>query len=421
MITQNTYPDFFEEKKDEEKINITQKTKEPNFIEDLIKFDSVKNTNIENQDKRSLYSVICSVFLGLALIASGWAIINLNLWFIPLFIILFVLFVISNLISFLFKNSRNQIWYHLLGIGIPYFILMIATGTILTGTAWIAGILILFLIFISFLELENALNLNRIFRFKAVTYQSKKLLILSAIVLTTMGSFMSIYSQGGAKYIENTIGKNEIYKALFDPSIRTALFGRAIINERILKSIDGSATTTGNPLTLQDFLMLKIENSSITKNLYYENFADFSYCKASPIQADEECKTKLTDYAKLTLATTALNEYGIDINKGEIKLSSPMTKDNIKYVIKKSYSHNIEEFIGAKNSATNPLKIYSILGKNEGIALFISMFLFIGLLLTYLFYNILITIFSNIIFNILKKKGFVKLISTQAQVEYLEI
>ncbi|MGL4757995.1 MAG: hypothetical protein ACRCXZ_01555 [Patescibacteria group bacterium] len=425
MISQNTFPDYFEDKKEETVVVATpEKTKEKITVEDLLKINSEKLKLEHFSDKRTVYMLGLSVVSGLLLILSGWLLINLNLWFIPLFILLFVLFVCSNIFSFLFKTNRNLIWLHLIGIGGPYFLLMIFTGSILTGTAWIGGILLLFLVFISFLELENSLNVNRIFKFKLVTSQAKKLLILAGILLTTMGAFMAIYSRSGAGFVEDTINKNEIYKTLFDPANKTAIFGRLIINEKVLKSVDGSATSNGQPLTYKDYLLERLSTSSAAiRSEFYSTFADKYTCKEGPTQTDSKCKEFLDKYTNDTLALKSINEFGIDTSSekpGSLKLTSPMNKENVKIVIKKAYSHNIQEFVSSKNSATNPLKIYSILGKNEGVSLFISMFLFLGLLLTYFLYNILISFISNLAFNHFRKKGLIKISTATAQVEFLE-
>ncbi len=417
MLNQNTFPDFFEEKVT---TSVEPKTDDKVKLEDIIKLNNQRIDLLENHDKKSMISIVTSCVSGFLLLISGWLIINLQLWAIPFFLIVFVLFVSSNIFSFIFKTSRNIIWVHLLGIGIPYFIIALFTGSILTGSAWLAGILILFLIFIAFLEMENSLILNRVFIFKSVIYQTKKLLILSGFLLVTFGAYMGINAQGGPQYIENTIDKPQIYKSLFDPSVRTALLGRAIINERLLKAVDGTITEDKKPLTFQDFLMLKTESSSISRQTYYDNFADKTYCKASPTQSDDICKDKLNEYAKLTLANLAKSEFGVDTASSTVKLTTPMTKDTIKTIIKRAYAHNLEDFINSKSSATNPLKIYSILGKNEGISLFISTILFLILLATFTFYNLITSLTSWLIFKKLKKDGYLTVKTSQADVEYLE-
>jgi hypothetical protein len=423
MLTQNTFPDFFDESTApiptaEVKTVTPDETKNTQF-QNLIQAQS-KKLNLEKiTNKKNFTALVISCVTAFLLIISGIMLVNLQLWFIPFFFVIFVTFTTSTIFTYLLQASRNVIWLSLIGIGVPFLIISIITSSVFTGSTWLALILILFLLFIAFLETENALTLNRVFIFKNVIYQPKKLIILTGFMLITFGSFMGINFVGGPKYIENTIGNTMVYKTLFDPSQKTALFGKAVISEKLLKLVDGSTTADKNPLTYQDFLQIKVEDSTKTKVAYYEAFAEKTYCKESATQADDACKEKLAEYAKLTLGEKSKNEYGVDVVNGTLKLTSPMTKENIRTIIQKSYSNSLNNFINSSSSATNPLKVYSILGKKEGVSLFISTIIFAILLLTFIIFNLLATLTSWFVYRQLKKRKYLTIDTVTEQVEVL--
>jgi hypothetical protein len=418
MLTQNTYPDYFDKEELTSPIEDTSPKDNPKKIEDWMQLQS-KRIDLEKlKGSKNLIALTISAISSLLLVISGMLLINLQFWFIPFFIIIFAIFVVSTIFTFLFISSRNIIWIHLLSIGVPFLLVALFTSSLFNGSVFLAIILILFLLFIAFLETENSLALNRVFIFKQVIYQPKKLLILTAFLLTTMGAFMGINTVGGPKFIENTIGRKEIFASFFDPSSRTALLGRALINEKILKQIDGSTSLEKKPLTYQDFLILKLEDSTQAKRAFYETFAEKTYCKEIAIQTDEVCKQKLAQYYQLALATKSLEENGIDVNDPtQVALNSPMTKDNIKKVIQKTYATNLKNFISSSSSATNPLKIYSILGKSEGVSLFIATILFLLLLILFVLFNIIATLVSWGTYKFLMKKKVVSLDIVDDKVE----
>jgi hypothetical protein len=424
MLTQNTFPDFFDEST-APVTNVPAKTVTPdeqknNQFQDLIQAQS-KKINLEKlTNKKNFTALVISCISAFLLVVSGILLVNLQLWFIPLFFIIFAAFTTSTIFTYLLQASRNVIWLSLIGVGVPFLALALITSSLLTGSTWIALILILFLLFIAFLETENALTLNRVFIFKNVIYQPKKLIIMTSFLLITFGAFMGINFSGGPKYIENTIGNGIVYPRLFDPTQRTALFGKAIISEKILKLVDGSTTADQNPLTYQDFLQIKVEDSTKTKVAYYEAFAEKTYCKESSVQTDDACKEKLAEFAKLTLGEKSKNEYGVDVINGPVKLNTPMTKDTIKTIIQKSYSNSLNNFINSSSSATNPLKVYSILGKKEGVSLFIATIIFALLLLTFILFNLIATLVSWFTYKRLKAGKYLSLETVTEQVEVLK-
>jgi hypothetical protein len=416
MLTQNTYPDFFDEEQTTQ--NETKIEAKTNTYEELIKLQSnrIDIEKIKNNKGMVAFSISCiSSFL---LLISGVLIVNLQLWFIPFFLIIFCIFVSSTIFTYLFKSSRNIIWIHLAGITIPFLVTALFTSSLFTGSILISCILIAFLLFIAFLETENAIVLNRVFIFKNLIYQPKKLIILTSFLLITFGAFMGINSVGGPKFIENTIGNSQVYNTLFDPSMRTALFGRAIISEKVQKQVDGTAAIDKKPLTYLDFLSLKLEDSTKAKTIFYESFAEKTYCKEAQVQTDESCKAKLEEFAKLTLAVKSKEDYGIDVNNPkDIPLTAPMTKDNIKRIIQKTYANNLANFLNSSSSATNPLKIYSILGKSEGVSLFIATIIFALLLITFTLFNLLATLTSWLSYRYLKKHNYLSIDTVDDQVE----
>jgi hypothetical protein len=424
MLTQNTFPDFFDESTAPIATTpakaITTDEQSNNQFQDLIQAQS-KKINLEKlTNKKNFTTLVISCVTAFLLVISGIMLVNLQLWFIPLFFVIFAAFTTSTLFTYLLQASRNVIWLSLFGVGVPFLVIALFTSSILTGSTWIALILILFLLFIAFLETENALTLNRVFIFKNVIYQPKKLIILTSFLLITFGAFMGINFSGGPKYIENTIGNNLVYSRLFDPTQKTALFGKAVISEKILKLVDGSTTADKLPLSYQDFLQLKVEDSTKTKVAYYEAFAEKTYCKESSNQTDDACKEKLAEFAKLTLGEKSKNEYGVDVVNGTVNLNTPMTKETIKIIIQKSYSNSLNNFINSSSSATNPLKVYSILGKKEGVSLFIATIIFTLLLLTFILFNLLATLVSWFTYKQLKSKKYLSLETVTEQVEVLK-
>ena len=423
MLTQNTFPDFFDEStapiKPVEPTPESIDEKQNSQFKNLIQAQSNKLNLEKLTNKKNFIALVLSCVTAFLLIISGIMLVNLQLWFIPLFFIIFVTFTTSTIFTYLLQASRNVIWLSLFGIGVPFMVISLITSSLFTGSTWIALILILFLLFIAFLETENALSLNRIFIFKNVIYQPKKLIILTGFLLVTFGSFMGINFVGGPKYIENTIGNPLVFKSLFDPTQRTALFGRAIISEKNLKLVDGSTTEDKAPLLFKDFLLIKVEDSTKAKSAYYETFAEKTYCKESSVQATQECKDKLVEYAKVTLGEKSKNEFGVDTINGPIKLDSPMNSATIKTIIQKSYSNSLDKFINSSSSATNPLKVYSILGKKEGVSLFIATIIFALLLLTFIIFNLLSTLTSWAVFRHLKKHKYLSLETVTDQVEVL--
>ncbi len=423
MLTQNTFPDFFDESTapipTSEVKTVTPEEQTNNQFQNLIQAQS-KKLNLEKlTNTKNFTALLISCITAFLLIVSGIMLVNLQLWFIPFFFLIFVTFTTSTIFTYLLQASRNIIWLSLVGIGVPFLIISLITSSLFTGSTWLALILILFLLFIAFLETENAITLNRIFLFKNVIYQPKKLIILTAFMLITFGSFMGINFVGGPKYIENTIGNPMVFKTLFDPSQKTALFGKAVISEKVLKLVDGSTTVDKIALSYQDFLNIKVEDSTKTKTAYYEAFAEKTYCKESATQTDEACKEKLGEYARLTLGEKSKNEYGVDVINGPIKLISPMSKENIKTIIQKSYSNSLNNFINSSSSATNPLKVYSILGKKEGVSLFISTIIFAILLVSFILFNLLATLTSWFVYRQLKNRKYITIDTVTEQVEVL--
>jgi hypothetical protein len=415
MLDQNTYPDFFEEKEE-----IAQAPKASSKIDELLKYKSVLENHDLLKSNKNLIALATSCICSFLLLISGGQLINLNLWFIPLFFIFFGVFVTSTIFTYLLKINRNIIWIHLLGILVPYLLIAIFTRSLLTGSTWLAMILIGFLLFIAFLETENALALNRLFMFNSVIYQPKKLIILTACILTTFGAFMSINSSGGAQYIENTVSSPLLYNVLFNPNSKTAVLGKAVINQRIQTSIS-QANAVGKPLTYQDFLNIKLDDSTKAKSSFYETFAQQTYCKESAAQTDDTCKTKLEEYSKLAFANKSKEEYGVDVASpsSTVKLDSPINDATMKFIIKKSYANSLSSFINSTSSATNPLKIYSILGKSEGVSLFISTVLFVILLLSFVFLNLVSTLFSWLTFRYLKKNNIISITTAKEEIEQL--
>jgi hypothetical protein len=416
MLDQNTYPDFFEEKEE-----ITQGPKQTSKIDELLKYKSVLENSEVLKSSKNLIALVVSCISSFLLLISGGQLINLNLWFIPLFFIFLGVFVTSTIFTYLLKINRNIIWIHLLGILLPYLLIAIFTRSLLTGSTWLAMILIGFLLFIAFLETENALALNRLFIFNSVIYQPKKLIILTACILTTFGAFMSINSSGGPQYIENTVSSPLLYNLLFNPNSKTAVLGKAVVNQRIQTSIS-QANAIGKPLSFQDFLNIKLDDSTKAKSAFYETFAQQTYCKESATQTDESCKTKLEEYSKLAFANKSKEEYGVDVVSptSTVKLDSPMNDATMKFIIKKSYANNLNSFINSSSSATNPLKIYSILGKSEGVSLFISTVLFVILLFSFFLFNLISTLFSWLTFKYLRKKNIVSISTLKEEIEVLE-
>ena len=423
MSNQNTYPDYFSDPNQEANTNDrkTTENKKSNF-QKILDYKNNLDHNQHIKDNKNKIALAISCISSLLLLISGMQIILLNFWFVIVFYFALALFVTSSIFTYLFKTSRNVIWIQLLGILLPYLIFAVFSNSAFTGSVWLALILIIFLLFIAFLETENAVALNRIFIFKNVIHQPKKLLILSACVITTFGCFMGINSLGGPSYIESVVNDPIIYKNLFDPSAKTAILGKVIISEKTLKEIDGSTNVEKKPLTYQDFLMLKVEDSTKEKLSFYQTFAEKTYCNESANQGtDEVCKQKLADYSRLVLTNKSKIDYGVDIIEGsQIQLESKMTKENIKAIIKKSYAHNLSSFINSSSSATNPLKIFSLLGKSEGIALFISTLVFLVLLATFAILNIVVTIFSSLVYQYLKVAKIVKIAIIKDEVEILE-
>jgi hypothetical protein len=92
MLNQNTYPDFFDEKVSNETENKIEKKDQ---LEDLLKLNNQRMNLLENQDKKSLISIVLLVSLWLAFNKFkflGYSVLSFIFHFVCLFKFIFIYF-----------------------------------------------------------------------------------------------------------------------------------------------------------------------------------------------------------------------------------------------------------------------------------------------------------------------------------------
>jgi hypothetical protein len=423
---QVTYPENLETTSEQASSQSTNQTpfetvSRRSKIEEMMKFKNQSDRLDDLRANKNFISLIINIISSLILIFIGSLYTSLN--FIPailLTIIFIPVFVISALYVAILKTSRNIIWFQMLGTIVSILLYAIFSSSLFSATLWISIFLIAFLVFVSFMETENYIKLNRIFIFNMVTAQGRKLLILSALLLISLGSFLSINKLGGREFIQTTIKTPSVYNQMFDPAKRGSVFSQLFLtNKEYLNLV---AIDTNNSKTYYDLLLIKIQASTKDAQIFFDKFiAENPSCKPLVKQESVECSTAFTEFAKKDLVIYSKTEYAINPvdEKSEIKLDTKLTPANVKFLIINFLGNYYSSSFEKDYKTTNPNIVFTILGKRDAISLFLSLILFCILLLTIIPLNILSSLIAKLIFNRLKKTKVISLNIVKDEIEVL--
>jgi hypothetical protein len=429
-----TYPDSFnsnlkiEETKtlEQESQYVSYKDKkleEKKSIQDLLNFRNKVDKLEDMRSNKNFIALIINIVSTFGLLFTGGFYTGLNFFFaIFLTLILIPSFVISGIYISILKTSRNVIWFQLIGVIFTMLLFALFSGSLFSVTLWVSLLLTCFLIFVAFLEIETATRLNRVFIFNAVTYQGKKLLIFSAILIVTIGAFLSVNRVGGREYIEKTLALDTVYPKIVDPNKKG--IGQQVITSLVYAELV-------NPLdpdksgTFYDFLLKKINDSGTSTKSKKEFFDTFVLqnpsCKSLVEQTNKDCKDTFLVYGKKYLPAFSKDELGINPSdeKSFVTLETKLTPAIVKKIIITSFGSYYSNSFEKELKQQNPNRIYTILGKRDALSLLISLVLFAILFILSIPLNIIISIASSLIFKALKKSRFLSVNIIKEDVEIL--
>lgn len=419
-----TYPNHYDDLTYTTNSNGSKTDKGGEFVSEIFKIKKDFEQKVVQNNRKSFYALCVNIFSTLCLVIAGKLLISFNIFGVLLLFIAVPMFVISSLYIPILKSFRNIIWYQLCFIGFILAFFSLISSTVFSGSFWVASILLIFLIFVAFLEVENAMILNRIFQFNKVIYQSKKLLTSASLVLVCLGAFFSISALGGKSYIESIVNQDKIYNTLFNPGEKTAIFASLLsLNSADYKEFTGIATQK-DPKTYYDLLLKRTLNTTSTKNSFFDAFtAQNAICTDSEVQSNDACQQAFNQFAKVTLSTYSETEFGVNVsgNNTPITLETPMTPANYKLLVRKAIGNYYSQSFESSTGSTNLFGIFSILGKKDSLALLLSVLLFVVISILTIPLNLIIIAFSSLIFQILKRKQIVEITIVKDDIEVLTI
>jgi hypothetical protein len=370
---------------------------------------------------KNFFALVVNALSVLGLLFVGKLFTELSFIFAILLMIVFVTsFVVSGVYVSVLKTSRNIVWLQVFAIFAFVIFWALLTGNVLSGSLWAMLILVIFTTFVAFLEVESYMRLNRIFLFKIVTAQGRKLLVLSALVLIAMGAFLSINAVGGRKFIENTITNPQVYDRFVDPSGKNGKgIGQQLINSKQYSQLVNPKT----PEIYYTFLMAKVEESTNDKKTLLDPFISQNPgCKDSLKQTDTACIKSLETYARdKFLPSYTKKEFGINLldPTSKVNLDTTLTEANVKFLVINYFGNYFDNAFVKENKASNPSIIYSVLGKKDSVSLLLALLLFFILLVFYIPMSAFCSIISGVLFNALKNAKVVRLAVVKEDCEML--
>jgi hypothetical protein len=400
-----------------------RKNNQKKKVEDMLSFRNQVDKLEDLRANKNSVALLVSAVSGFLLLMIGgqFASLNIIVAFI-LALILIPIFVTSSLFVSVLKTSRNVIWFLMITVLLSSIIYSLINLTLFNGILFITLVLIMFLIFVAFLEVENSMRASRIFLINQITYQAKKLLLFTALLLISLGAFLSVSRVGGQEFIEKNIENKVIYNNLFDPAKKGAVFGQPLVNSTTLQQIAGKKDQPAQ--NYYSLLLIKKQENSKDKEEFLGEFSLVNPgCKTSAIQVDNDCKKAFEDFSKTYLANFSKKEFGINVSdpKSSITLDTSMTPDAIKTFIIKAYGNYYVSSFESRTEASqrNPIKDLTIIGKKDALALIIALIIFFLLVLFLIPLNLITSLITKAVWSLLLSRGIITIDVVSDEVEVL--
>lgn len=401
----------------------------PNSVAAMLSGNSEEYSGVGRVFRKS---IIGAVFFLVSLIFL--IIISIN-WFnfsIFLNIIGLIFFVSITNIFFIIVADRSYIW---LSIFLQFLTLIFSFSLLGQGFSNITlflSFLSSLLTFLAYIELEKNQLSSRLFSISQITAESSRILLTVVILITVLGIFNSILSEGknGDRYssipfIQRVFLKNKfIMDNIIIGNNKTLSLNRFVMGGKLYKD-------SGSNKILYD---VSTKNGIIAKQATFEVFLEFNY-KSNFVLTDKEiddiqlsscegdvttsdCQQKITTEKRRKLEEFKNERY----SSLEYELDTPLTVENLSKIAIEYYSFRINDLENPQDKENSPIpENLLIIPLNQIIIALISISILILLFIFKFLLGFLSFISTWIIWKILILTGLVQIDIETVEAEIVSI
>ncbi len=369
------------------------------------------------------------LFLGLSLGSLGllaYASLKFFTGGIVFALIALVLYIVTTTIFFIVLANRNYLWLNLTG----QLIIILSTQAFLGQAAdkitLFVTALIILLVFLSYNELEKVQLSSRIFSLSHIAGQTIKILSTTGILIITLGIFNQIIFVKPDQYVSQAfLSKPQIVDSVLIGKSPSLSLNRVFMNGKY--SLDGGLMNAS-----------VVQPGGATKeNLTFRQFLIDNYRTDKVLLSDDEKNDILATCNKKSSAQICDNATTAEINS-RLEIWRQEVYPNINYpldtvldvakfreITKQFYINRINAISNPSNASNSELadslsKLVFV-PKNYIIPSIVALVTLVFLLLTKFLIHWAVSIFSLLVWQILKWVGFVKIEVENVEAEIVSI
>ncbi len=406
------------------KDDLKDRTPNLNSFSSIFNRDSAKIAGVQRVFRKSMTMMIISSFLFTILTFLSFRLFSVNLLIVLLIQTLFVTF--TN-IFYIIVADKSYVW---LGIAFQAIVFLVVHTIMGIGAGFsiptiVSGTLILFLIYMSYLDVEKTQLSSRLFSISHITSDSTRMLSTAISLVLAIGMFNSIVANGTGDFLRKEVFRNDfivdniIIGKEFPGLNRFMLTGTTrfenadeLVQRGVWQPVDPDSN-----VNLLSFIVLNYEVFSTEPILSDREKSDLKFLPSDKaiLQEKELIRNRAEEVNKIVFASLG---YSLD---------DVLTSDKFKNVVRETYIYKVNRFESGDNNLLNKFTQsftefnIALIPRNYIIPGFFAIFVLFASFIVNFFLKFLIKTFTLVIWFLLRKTDYARIDIEKVEAEVVTI
>ncbi len=395
-----------------------------NSLSSIFNKDSAVIAGVQRVFRKSMTMMIISSFLFTILSFLSFRLFSVNLLIVLLVQILFIVF--TN-IFYIIVADKSYVWLGIAFQGIVFLIVhtIMGIGAGFSIPTIVSVALIIFLIYMSYLDVEKTQLSSRLFSINHITSDSTRMLSTAVSLVLAIGMFNSIVAHGTGNFLRKEVFKNDfivdnlIIGKEFPGLNRFMLTGATrfenadeLVRRGVWQPVDPDSN-----INLLSFIVLNYEVFSTETILSDREKSDLKFLPSdkAALQEKELVRNRAEEVNKIVFASLG---YSLD---------DVLTSEKFKNVVRETYIYKVNRFESGDNNllgkVIQPFTEVSItlVPRTYIIPGFFAVFVLFASFIANLFLKFLIKIFTLLVWFLLRKIDYARIDIEKVEAEVVTI